>query len=103
MLLFTVSCSTQKDIVNYGVGRYMTLEYDTLVSKNVFEELCVKENINPNYNKWLKNTQRDFETNKPFTSYLFISKMDSTERRYRLIVRDSIYNLNKITTSNVKK
>lgn len=103
IIFIAVSCSSVKVTNNYYAnGEYMKLAYDTLVTHDGFDSLCVNESINPNTNKWSKMTVRDYETNEKLTKYMFIQKMDTTEIIFTLTVNDLNYKVTKRITANSK-
>lgn len=93
-----VSCNTSKRTwSSIGEDTFMMTTIDTIVTENVFVDICEQEQINPNYNAWLKTYFQDYETKDKIIEYCFI-KSDSV--LYRLIIdtNDSTFNIIKRIT-----
>ena len=70
-LVFVVGCTTQKNVEEVVFGTSMMVTYTMDVTEIQVDSIC-KADMLPNYDKWIKSSFTDYETNQVFVKRLYI-------------------------------
>lgn len=96
MLFLTLSCSTTKNVgdITFGTSVMMN-SYEMQITQHQLDSICVAD-ILPTYDKWIKTSFIDYETDSVFTKRLYLKDYsDENEVIYILLGEKEPYKITK--------
>lgn len=96
MLFLALSCSTTKNVGDLTFGTSVMMNsYEMQITQHQLDSICVAD-ILPTYDKWIKTSFIDYETDSVFTKRLYLKDYsDENEVIYILLGEKEPYKITK--------
>ena len=83
MLFLMFSCKTQQNTGEITFGTSMLVSYTMMATEIQMDSICNVDAL-PNFDKWIKTSFTDYETNQVYVKRLYIKNSDEYEVVYIL-------------------